>query len=379
MGSPLLSRHGAVAATGPDAGVAWHYGDPVAEQRALARGAAVVDQSHLGVVRVAGPDRLRWLHDITSQDLASLTPRTSTELLVLSPQGHVEHAAGAVDDGEATWLVTEADQAAPLAAWLDRMRFTLRVEVADVTADWAAIGEPVAAEGAPDGPLTWWDTWPRVAAGGTRYGPDTAEHPGAERPWRLVLVPRGSLEAEVAAREAAGARLAGTWATEALRVEAFRPRPAREVDHRTIPHELDWLRTAVHLHKGCYRGQETVARVHNLGRPPRRLVFLHLDGSGHLLPEPGAEVLLPSDGRVVGTLTSVARHHELGPVGLAVVKRSVPEDAELLVAGDISGERVEVAAAQEIVVPGEGVSADRPAAHGPLTRGLAAHGNLGTF
>ncbi|MCL1870007.1 MAG: folate-binding protein [Promicromonosporaceae bacterium] len=366
MGSPLLSRHGAVAAAGPDTGVAWHYGDPVAEQRALARGGAVVDQSHLGVVRVAGPDRLRWLHDITSQDVANLPPRTSTELLVLSPQGHVEHAAGVVDDGEATWLITEADAAAPLAAWLDRMKFMLRVEITDATADWAVIGEPVAAEGAEGEPVTWWDTWPRVSRGGTRYGPAEPDHPGMQRPWRLVLVPRAELAAQVAEREAAGWSLAGTWATEALRVEAYRPRLAREVDHRSIPHELDWLRTAVHLHKGCYRGQETVARVHNLGRPPRRLVFLHLDGSGHLLPEPGAEVLL--DGRAVGTLTSIARHHELGPVGLAVVKRSVPEDAELLVAAD----GLEVAAAQEVVVPGEGVSADRPEAHGPLTRGLTA-------
>ncbi|PZR51684.1 folate-binding protein [Xylanimonas oleitrophica] len=371
-----------MAATGPDAGVAWHYGDPVAEQRALARGGAVVDQSHLGVVRVAGPDRLRWLNDITSQELAALAPRTSTETLVLSPHGHVEHAASVVDDGEATWLITEADHAAPLAAWLDRMRFMLRVEVADVTGEWAALGEPVAAEGAEDEPLTWWDSWPRVAAGGTRYGPPEGEHPGMQRPWRLVLVPRERLAAEVAVREAAGWRLAGTWATEALRVEAFRPRLAREVDHRSIPHELDWLRTAVHLHKGCYRGQETVARVHNLGRPPRRMVFLHLDGSGHVLPDPGAEVLLGDGGRAVGTLTSVARHHELGPVGLAVVKRNVPEDAELLVVGVIGaspdgtgGERVEVAAAQETVVPGEGVSADRPEARGPVTRGLSAPGH----
>ncbi|QAY63697.1 folate-binding protein [Xylanimonas allomyrinae] len=380
MDSPLLARHGAVAATGPDAGVAWHYGDPVAEQRALARATttgpgAIVDQSHLGVVRVTGPDRLTWLHDITSQDVATLAPRTSTELLVLSPQGHVEHAAGVVDDGAATWLVTETDDAAPLAAWLDRMRFLRRVEVADESAQWAAIGEPVAAEGREGEPVTWWDTWPRVAAGGTRYGPAEAEHPGTGRPWRLVLVPRTSLAAEVAAREDAGWRLAGTWAAEALRVEAYRPRLAREVDHRTIPHELDWLRTAVHLHKGCYRGQETVARVHNLGRPPRRLVFLHLDGSGHVLPEPGAEVML--GGRAVGTMTSVARHHELGPVGLAVVRRSVPEDAELLVVGEISGERVEVAAAQEVVVPGEGVSADRPAARGPVARGLSAPGHRG--
>ena len=378
--SPLLSRHGAVAAAGPDAGIAWHYGDPTAEQRALSRGGAVVDQSHLGIVRVAGTDRLKWLHSITSQQLEGLAPRTSTELLVLSPQGHIEHVAGVVDDGEATWLITERESAPGLAGWLDRMKFTLRVEVADVTDEWAAIGEPVAAEGVEGEPVTWHDAWPAVTSGGTRYGPPESEHPGADRPWRLVLVPRADLDAEVAAREAAGWPLAGTWATEALRVEAWRPRYAREVDARAIPHELDWLRTAVHINKGCYRGQETVARVHNLGRPPRRLVMLHLDGSQHLLPESGAEVRLPAPdggaGKVVGTLTSMARHHELGPIGLAVLKRNVPEDAELMVSGEVSGQALEVSAAQEVVVPGDGVSVDRPESHGPLTRGLRGPGSL---
>ncbi|MGW2093764.1 CAF17-like 4Fe-4S cluster assembly/insertion protein YgfZ [Promicromonospora sukumoe] len=378
--SPLLSRRGAVAAAGPDAGVAWHYGDPTAEQRALSRGGAVVDQSHLGIVRVAGPDRLTWLHSITSQQLEGLQPRTSTELLVLSPQGHIEHLAGVVDDGEATWLITERESAPALAGWLNRMKFTLRVEITDATDEWAAIGEPVATEGAEGEPVTWHDAWPHVVGGGTRYGPPEGEHPGAMRPWRLVLVPRADLVSEVAAREAAGWPLAGTWATEALRVEAWRPRQAREVDDRTIPHELDLLRTAVHINKGCYRGQETVARVHNLGRPPRRLVMLHLDGSQHLLPEAGAEVRLPGadgvPGKVVGTLTSMARHHELGPIGLAVLKRNVPEDTELMVSGDVSGQAIEVSAAQEIVVPGDGMSVDRPEAHGPLTRGLRGPASL---
>src|SRR5690606_32582500 len=167
----------------------------------------------------------------------------------------------------------------------------------------AVLGEPVDAEGAEGEPVTWRDPWPRTLPGGTRYGVDDAEHPGAERPWRLVLVPRPDLADAVAAREASGWRLAGTWASEAARVAAWRPRLATDVDHRTIPHELDWLRTAVHLQKGCYRGQETIARVHNLGRPPRRLVMLHLDGSGHLLPTPGAEVRL--DERPIGQVTSV--------------------------------------------------------------------------
>jgi hypothetical protein len=244
------------------------------------------------------------------------------------------------------------------------MRFMMRVEVADVTAEWAAVGEAVDAEGREGEPVTWRDPWPRVLAGGTRYGPAAEGHPGADRAWRVVLVPRGDLSDAVTQREDAGWRLAGTWATEALRVAAWRPRIATEVDHKTIPHELDWLRTAVHLHKGCYRGQETVARVHNLGRPPRRLAMLDLDGSGHLLPERGAVVT--ADGRAIGVVTSVARHHVLGPIALAVLKRNVPGDAPLLVAC----EGGDVAAGQETIVPPEGESADRPPSRGPVARGL---------
>ena len=363
--SPVLGRRGAVAGFGSDAGVAWHYGDPTAEQRALEAGGAVVDLSHLGVVTVTGPDRLTWLHSITSQHLSALAPRTSTETLVLSPHGHVEHSAGVVDDGATTWLLTEGPSAPLLAAWLTSMQFMMRVEVADETARWAALGEPIDAEGEQDEPITWRDPWPRTLPGGTRYGPPDEDHPGIDRAWRTVLVPRAGLMDAVAAREASGWRLAGTWASEAVRVAAWRPRFATEVDHRTIPHELDWLRTAVHLEKGCYRGQETVARVHNLGRPPRRLVMLHLDGSGHVLPVAGAEVVL--GGRVLGVVTSVARHHELGPVALAVVKRSADEHAELLV----RCEGGDVAASQESIVAGEGFSVDRPAPRPPVARGLA--------
>lgn len=364
--SPLLATHGAVRATGPDDGIAWHYGDPVAEARALARGGAVVDQSHLGVVTVTGPDRLSWLHSITTQALTSLAPRTSTELLVLSAHGHIEHAAAVVDDGESTWLITEGASAAPLAAWLDSMRFMMRVEVADVSERWAALGEPVDAEGGEGEPVTWRDPWPRTLDGGTRYGPADEDHPAHGRAWRLVLVPREDLVAAVREREASGWILAGTWAAESLRVEAWRPRLGRDVDHRSIPHELDWLRTAVHLEKGCYRGQETVARVHNIGRPPRRIVMLHLDGSGHVLPEAGAPVSIAGEDRAIGAVTSLARHHELGPIALAVVKRSTPVDAELVV----PSEGGPVAASQEVIVSGEGVSVDRPAQRGATTPGL---------
>ena len=334
--SPLLQRPGAVAGEGVDATVAWHYGDPVREQRLLVEGLAAVDLSHRAVVTVTGVDRLSWLHSITTQHLTGLAPRTSTESLVLSPKGHVEHALHLVDDGVTTWVTAEPGTGAALTTWLRSMQFMLRVDTTDRSEEFAVVGEPLTTESVDGEPPAWRDPWPSVSPGSVSYAEVAdAEHPGADRAWREVIVPRDQLAAAIGDRP-----LAGTWAAEALRVAAWRPRLGFETDHRTIPHEVDWLRTAVHLTKGCYRGQETVARVHNLGRPPRRLVMLHLDGSGHLLPARGADVM---DGdRRVGQLTSVARHHELGPIGLALVKRNLAVDTVL----DIDG----VSAAQEVVV-----------------------------
>lgn len=326
--SPLMSRHGAVAGDGIDASVAAHYGAPLREQRLLVEGLAAVDLSHRGALTITGPDRLSWLHSITTQNLTGLAPLTSAETLVLSPKGHIEHDLHLVDDGQTTWVTVEPGTAPALLAWLESMRFMRRVEVRDVSADYAAIGEPIRSENSPAEPMAWSDPWPLVVGDTAVYSAavEPVRHPGSERHWRELIVPRDQLDATIGDRP-----LAGMWAAEALRIAAWRPRLGFETDHRTIPHELDWLRTAVHLHKGCYRGQETVARVHNLGRPPRRLVFLHLDGSGHTLPERGSEIEV--NGRVVGRLTSVALHHELGPIALAVIKRNTTLDAVCLVDG----------------------------------------------
>ncbi|HET7396943.1 MAG TPA: glycine cleavage T C-terminal barrel domain-containing protein [Intrasporangium sp.] len=333
--SPLLDRPGAVAGDGLSASVAVHYGDPMREQRLLEEGLAVVDLSHRDVLTVTGADRLSWLHSLTTQALTGLAPRESREALILTPKGHVEHSLHLVDDGERTWVTTEPGAGAALLAWLDRMRFMLRVEVADVSAEWAVLGEPHDAESAPGEPIAWRDPWPGLVGDSAAYGP-VEGHPGADRAWREVLVPRATLPAAVGDRP-----LAGVWAEEALRIAAWRPRLGHETDHRTLVHEVDWLRTAVHLHKGCYRGQETVARVHNLGRPPRRLVFLHLDGSGHVLPPRGAEVRVGD--RAVGFLTSVGRHHTDGPIALALIKRSTDPEAELVVDGTSAAQTVIVA------------------------------------
>ncbi|MGW2253774.1 CAF17-like 4Fe-4S cluster assembly/insertion protein YgfZ [Kitasatospora sp. NPDC001660] len=317
--SPLLALPGAVPAEGADEGVAAHYGDIFREQRNLAQGTGFVDLSHRGVVTVTGADRLSWLHLLLTQHVSALPPQEATEALVLSPHGHVEHALYLVDDGTTTWAHVEPGTQGGLLAYLESMKFFYRVEVADATADYAVVHLPAGSAGSVEGV---------AAVRELPYGRD-------------LFVPRAELEKLTAGYGPA----AGVWAYEALRIEAHRPRLGFETDHRTIPHEVDWLRTAVHLQKGCYRGQETVARVHNLGRPPRRLVFLHLDGTEETLPPHGTEVRLASDpdGRALGFVTSSARHHELGPIALAIVKRNVPVDAVLL-AGTVLG-------TQDVIVP----------------------------
>lgn len=345
--SPFLGLPGAVDIEG--AGVPAHYGNPLAEQRSLAERDAIVDLSDRCVLTITGPDRLSWLNSLTSQALTGLRPGESSETLLLDPSGRVEHAVRLIEDGETLWLLVDRPEAEGLLSWLDSMRFTLRVELADRTPDLATVGtlgDPSLPIAAPGGvPLIWNDPWHAVTPGGHQYA--RGEHPGAHWSWSERLVPRDALPS-VAARVASGElSAAGTLAADALRIAAWRPRFATEVDERTIPHELDWLRTAVHLSKGCYRGQETVAKVHNLGHPPRRLVMLHLDGSEGVSPERGAVVSL--DGQPVGAVTSVARHYELGPIALAVVRRGTDATATLTVDAD----GTPMAAAQELVVPPE--------------------------
>ena len=332
---------GAVLGRGADAEVAAHYGNPLAEQRDLAAGSTVVDLSHRAVLSISGADRLSWINSLTSQAVAALAPGESCETLLLDASGRLEYAVRLLDDGVELWLLLEGDEGPRLLAWLKKMVFMLRVEVRDRTPEFATfgtMGQAPAWVAAPNGVcLEWRDPWSAVPAGGWQYAA-AENHPSAGWNYRELLVDRGAVTKIDQPRS-------GFLALEALRIAAWRPRLATEGDDKTIPHELDWLRSAVHLNKGCYRGQETVAKVHNLGHPPRRLVMLHLDGSDSVLPQPGDQVLLGD--AVVGRITSCALHFELGPIALAVIKRTVDPLAQLAV----QSEGILVAAAQEVVVP----------------------------
>jgi folate-binding protein YgfZ len=293
---------------GPDKGAIWHFGQPAQEQRALAEGKAWADLSHLAILEVSGDDRAKWLHDLTTQHLSDLEIGTWSSALILDHNGHLEYQFNLVDDGTATFLVLDSQYAPTLLQYLLKMRFMLKVDARDASADFAVLRAPGAA----------------TEIGGP-----------------FALVPRAELGAM---KELFGqsAKEVGTWALDAERVAAGRPRIGFDTDHKAIPNELGLLNKSVHMSKGCYRGQETVAKIFNLGAPPRRLVMLHLDGSAVVFPAQGTPV--ENNGVQVGFLGTVARHHELGPIALALIKRSTPTDAVLTVDG--------ISAAQEVIVSG---------------------------
>jgi folate-binding protein YgfZ len=291
---------------GPDKGAVWHFGEPVKEQRALEAGTAWADLSHFNIVAVTGEDRLKWLHDLTTQFVSDLQPGVWMPSMILDAQGHVEFQFNLVDDGTTTYLVLDPGYVEKLVEYLTKMKFMLRVDVRDASSEFVVLRAPGVAD----------------EIGGP-----------------FALVPRAEVE-DMKQTFGGVATQVGTWALDAERVAKGRPRIGFETDHKSIPNELGVLNTAVHMKKGCYRGQETVAKIFNLGNPPRRLVMLHLDGSDVGFPAAGTKV--ENDGVVVGFIGTVARHHELGTIALAIVKRNTPTDATLTIDG--------IPANQEVIV-----------------------------
>ena len=282
---------------GPDKGTIWHFGEPNKEQKALVAGDAFAQLINKSVITITGEDRLTWMHALTTQHLEKLNPGEWKEALILDAQGHVEEQLFLVDDGSILWIHTEKERAAGLVNYLEKMKFMLRVDVKDVSDEYAVLRAPGKAD----------------SVGGP-----------------YALVPRTELADTIEAFKQSHSEV-GMWALEAERVAAGRARLLFETDHKSIPNELGFLNTAVHMNKGCYRGQETVAKVFNLGQPPRRLVLLHMDGSMVAMPSHGAKVEF--DGKEVGFIGTMARHYELGPIALAVIKRNVPLDSVLIVEG----------------------------------------------
>lgn len=312
------------------------FHNPLLEQREFLAGKSAVSLEGKVVLTVTGEDRLTWLNDMFTQKLDDLTPGKSVEALWLDSQGHIVRDFHIVDDGLTTWLITFKEGRDLLLSQLQRMVFRAKVVITDVSNEYTVIASWN--ESIPGAVIEWSDPWPEVTAGGYRYGK------GSPAPWhyREAAVPTG-IEDVVWNQFSK----AGTMVIDALRVSGFRPSGPNEIDEKSLPHEYDWLTTAIHLEKGCYRGQEAVAKIHNLGHPPRRLVLLHLDGSAHALPAEGD--VLYQDEIEVGKITTVAQHHEMGPIALALVKRNVLGTPGLAVQSQHSTERI--AAQLEEIVP----------------------------
>ena len=346
-------------ASSPDAGATWHYGDPLGEQRAALTDAVAIDRSHRGVITLTGPERLSWLHNISSQHVANLANGATVENLSLDGQGRVEDHWIQTELLGVSFLDTEPWRAEPLLAYLKRMVFW-----ADVVPDAADHGilsllgpaladkkvlDTLGLDALPDELIAA----PLAGGGFVRRMPT---HPDGPAIALDAVVPAEGLPAWRERLEAAGIRPAGVWTYEAHRVAGLRPRLGVDTDERTIPHEVGWIGTAVHLDKGCYRGQETVARVHNLGKSPRMLVLTHLDGS---VSRPATGSPLRAGGRAVGRLGTVVDHVDLGPVALALVKRGLAADTQLTA----SSEDAEVAVRidPDTVPAADGVGAGRAA------------------
>lgn len=313
----------------------WTHGTQLLEGKAFV-------ELPLGVVSLTGEDRLSWFNSLVTQDFSDASPGAGAEGLVLDPQGRIELAFFAVDDGETLWVLTE--EPGPAADFLEALRFRAKVKIHDESENFQVLGyllpggEVREAGGfwRNHAKLTWLDPWPGPVGDTTVFTPEGTSHPAAEptAPQReLAVVSRPDLLTLESQAEAAGVVAAELGAWEAVRISLWRPRLGREGKPGTLPHETDWLRSAVHLHKGCYPGQETVAKLTNRGRPPRRLTFFDLDGSQEELPAIGSPLTLERDGSEVGVLTSVAYHPTDGQIGLGLLKRRVLPTETLVVEG----------------------------------------------
>ncbi|MDR2373045.1 MAG: tRNA-modifying protein YgfZ [Bifidobacteriaceae bacterium] len=407
---------------GPPPGEALGAGGAGGGGAGCAEGLLLDGQGHIlfGFMAVAGADQVTLFTDGSAEALAALLQSRRFRLRA-SAQAQPGLKVALLPGGAAAGLTASGGPAADGrladATGLTDGRRADGIGPADGRlADATGPADGRRADGI--GQIAVQDNWPGPpgpAAPGRypRYALDEP-HPGAG--WRGLTAcaydpaERPALPERL---ERLGYRRIDAAALEALRVAAWRPLASREAaDSKTLPHELDWLRAAVPVNSGCYPGQETVAKIVNVGKPPRRLVFLHLDGSDAALPRPGAAVIAVSGdraaggdagapgavaaraaeageaaagagdggaaeaGRPVGRVTSAGVHHQLGPIALALVKRSLPEDAALAVAAEGAPGGL-IAAAQTRIVPASGESDARPALRRTAPPKLAARRRAG--
>lgn len=279
--------------------------------------ALIVRHPDPGVVRMEGRDRLDLLHRMSTNDLAGLPPWRLRPTVLTNAIGQTIDLVHVLTREDDLLLLTSPGRAARVRDWLQGYVFfqdevTLQLEE-PAWALWGLYGPEAAAETS-----SWLPTPPSDTEAVVRFEGGYA--------WRVAKPVAGlhlllSPEADASARQrwaGRGGEEADALAYEVLRIEAGLPLPDREILEDTIPLEAG-LWEAVSFQKGCYIGQEVIARMESRGRLAKRLAVVRLEGPA----EPGAPVV--QQGRTVGRLTSVARSPAHGWVGLAMVRPAALE------------------------------------------------------
>jgi tRNA-modifying protein YgfZ len=297
------------------------------QYRALREGAGLLDRSERGKLLVSGADAAEYLQGQVTNEIEALEPDRGCYAALLDRKGHfvadmrvlrLSHShAGDI------WLDTEAIALEPLRKHLETYKIGREVEVVDETREWAitSLIGPGSAEIAGTPPLSPEYTQHyyerdgiKILAIATDLGIDLDTRPQDAEVLREQLL-------------AAGAEPVSEAAAEIVRVESGRPRFGHDFDGRTMPAEAGVVERAVDFEKGCYIGQEPVARLHYRGKPNRRLVGLRLSGPA----EEGAALRLGE--REVGAVGSACVSPALGPIALAIVRREA-EAGDRLEVGD---------------------------------------------
>jgi folate-binding protein YgfZ len=277
------------------------------EYLAARRDAAVVTGQH-ELLWVRGPDAVGFLDGIVSRHVAGLEAGDVARSLLLQPQGKLQSLLWLLRGAGEVGLVADAGTGEATAAALERFR--LRVDAAiehdlrPLVEVWGPRGAEILSAAGVDAPGGWHDGDGVLAAS----------------------LPLGSLRrylvagCEPESLQAAGARRAGSVAATSVRIEAGEPQMGVDVDESTIPQEAGLVTEAVSLDKGCFLGQELVARIDGRGRVNRHLRGVVI--TENVLPPAGAAVVAGED--EVGTLTSLGESLALrAPVGLALLRREV--------------------------------------------------------
>jgi folate-binding protein YgfZ len=282
------------------------------QYRALREGAGIVDRSERGKLRVSGSEAADYLQGQLTNDLEALSPGEGCYAALLDRKGHMRADLRVLRVGdEELWLDTEEIATGTLMRHLETYKIGRDVEIADVTAELALLSVigPAAAEVTGAGPLAPEHAHRELDLGGVRCRAVAADA-GID-----LIVPRPDAIAVLALLLETDAVEVTEAAAEILRVESGRPRFGAEMTEATIPAEAGIDERAVSFTKGCYIGQETVARLHHRGKPNRHLRGLRLEQPASA----GEEIRLGE--RQLGSIGTACVSPARGPIALAIVRR----------------------------------------------------------